>query len=65
MNREEAVESMAIFLESANLESAREKGVFDEDTLAEFAEGSMRDLFRTRAGDLYDHMDSKGLIVKP
>ena len=64
MNKEQAVEVMSMFLENANLETARARGTFSEEELANLAAGSLKDMFLLRASGLYDHMDSKGLIVK-
>jgi hypothetical protein len=64
MNKEQAVEIMAIFLENANLETARARGTFNEEELANIAAGSLRNMFLLRASGLYDHMSEQGLIVK-
>jgi hypothetical protein len=64
MNKQEAVEIMATFVHTNNVEKARSRGILTESQLDEIAGEIMKDTFRVTCGILYDVMDEQGLIVK-
>jgi hypothetical protein len=65
MNKEEAVEVMAIFLHSENIGKAISTGRLDPERFEVIKSEEMKDAFRVTCGALYDLMDEQGLIVKP
>ena len=64
MNKQEVVEILTDFTVNRNLLAVQSLPNFDEDKLETFTNEGTRQYYRSLSEDIYDYMDSEGLIVK-